>query len=80
MLKKRQAMHELKNCPRCGKAFECRVGDITNCQCYGIQLSLEEECFITEHYPGQCLCSNCLHLLQSRYHLFLENKIYYNQR
>lgn len=73
-------MHEIKNCPRCGSLFECKVGDVVNCQCYGIKLTLEEECFITQNYPGQCLCRACLLQLQNRYHLFVEKKVFYTQR
>jgi len=72
--------HEQKLCPRCQQAFECRVGDITNCQCFGLQLTIAEEAMIAESWPGQCLCRQCLTLLQSRYHVFIENKILYGQR
>ncbi len=71
--------HEQKNCPRCGEGFECKVGDVTNCQCYGIELSVEEEAFISSNY-SDCLCRNCLLQLQQRYFLFREQKIYYGQR
>jgi hypothetical protein len=42
--------HEEKKCPRCEKIFECKVGDILKCQCYGIELSVEEEAFIKSNY------------------------------
>lgn len=71
--------HEQKNCPRCNVAFECKLGDITNCQCYGIELTVEEEAFISSNY-GDCLCRSCLLQLQQRYFLFKEQKIYYDQR
>lgn len=71
--------HEQKNCPRCGKGFECKVGDVTNCQCYGIELSIEEEAFITKQY-ADCLCRNCLLQLKNRYTLFVEQKNLYSNR
>ena len=71
--------HEVKSCPRCQSGFECRVGDIINCQCYGIQLSAEEETFIQSNYQD-CLCRNCLLQLKSRYLAFVEKKVLYNQR
>lgn len=71
--------HEQKNCPRCKAAFECRIGDITNCQCYRIELTVAEEAFIASEY-SDCLCRNCLLLLKSRYHLFTEQKEFYSQR
>lgn len=64
-------VHEQKNCPRCNKAFECKVGDITNCQCNGITIPLEERNFIEERY-NDCLCAGCLKELQSKYTLFKE--------
>lgn len=51
--------HEEKFCKRCGSRFECKVGDITNCQCNSVQLS---ECtidFLSRTDYG-CLCRNCL--------------------
>lgn len=71
--------HEQKNCPRCGEGFECKVGDVTNCQCYGIELSVEEEAFITKQF-ADCLCRNCLLQLKNRYVLFIEQKVLYINR
>lgn len=71
--------HEQKNCPRCGIAFECRVGDITNCQCYRVELTVAEEAFIASHYD-ECLCRNCLLQLKQRYTLFVEQKVFYVNR
>jgi len=51
--------HEQKNCPRCNAVFECKVGAIAECQCYGIQLSDEEKAFVESKYKD-CLCRNCL--------------------
>jgi hypothetical protein len=71
--------HEEKKCPRCSQVFECRVGDILKCQCYGIELSVAEEAFIKSTY-NDCLCRNCLFQLKDRYHLFIEQKGFYKQR
>lgn len=56
--------HEEKICPRCKAAFECKMGDITQCQCYGIGLTIEERAFVEERYED-CLCRNCLLELKS---------------
>ena len=64
-------MHEEKICPRCGKEFECKEGSITECQCYGVSLNVEERAFIEERYHD-CLCRSCLLELKSRYILFIE--------
>ncbi len=64
-------MHEEKICPRCGTGFECKLGSITECQCYGIALNNEERAFIEVRY-NDCLCRNCLLELKSRYIFFKE--------
>jgi hypothetical protein len=64
-------MHEHKVCPRCSGLFECKVGSITKCQCYEIQLTVEERAFIEDMYDD-CLCLECLRELKSRYILFRE--------
>jgi Cysteine-rich CWC len=51
--------HEQKQCPRCGTGFECRVGDITRCQCYGIAMPAATEGWIAQQY-SDCLCRTCL--------------------
>jgi hypothetical protein len=63
-------MHETKTCPRCSKAFECKPGNITQCQCYGVRLTDEARSFISQRY-GDCLCKDCLVLLQNKAELFL---------
>jgi hypothetical protein len=63
--------HEEKKCPRCSRSFECKPGDITQCQCYGISFSIEERAFIEERYED-CLCRKCLLELKHRYTFFTE--------
>lgn len=70
--------HEIKTCPRCNNTFECKAGDITQCQCYNIQLSTEERVFIEERYQD-CVCDNCLLELKNRYVLFKE-KYFFNSK
>ncbi|HMH32078.1 MAG TPA: cysteine-rich CWC family protein [Puia sp.] len=67
--------HEPKTCPRCQVAFECRVGDIGNCQCQGLSLSAEEMAFIEERY-ADCLCRQCLTDLKNKYILFREKFLF----
>jgi hypothetical protein len=51
--------HEIKSCPRCGSTFECKPGNITQCQCYAVAITKDEAAFIKEIYDD-CLCANCL--------------------
>lgn len=51
--------HETKQCPCCGAAFECKPGNITQCQCYGIKLDEETKQYLEKKY-GDCLCRACL--------------------
>ncbi|MEI9956337.1 MAG: cysteine-rich CWC family protein [Ferruginibacter sp.] len=52
-------LHEDKYCPRCKQSFECKVGNITQCQCYGVQLTTEERTFVDKQF-NDCLCRQCL--------------------
>jgi Cysteine-rich CWC len=63
--------HETKSCPRCKAAFECKPGNITQCQCYGIELSEGQKAYIEQRY-NDCLCRQCLQYLQQEYFLFKE--------
>jgi Cysteine-rich CWC len=67
--------HELKSCPRCGAAFECKVGDISSCQCQGVALTADERAFIEERY-ADCLCIGCLKELKNRYVVFSERFLF----
>jgi hypothetical protein len=67
--------HEIKNCPRCNKIFECKAGDITNCQCSNIKLSVEERAFIEDRY-SDCLCADCLLQLKNGHALFKEKFLF----
>ncbi|MBS1743847.1 MAG: cysteine-rich CWC family protein [Bacteroidetes bacterium] len=55
----KRTKHEEKYCPRCGNVFECRVGNILNCQCYGVELTTEVTAHISREYD-ECLCRACL--------------------
>ena len=59
--------HEDKICPRCHTAFECKVGDITKCQCYTVKLNDEERDFLARTYTD-CLCAGCMKVLRTAYH------------
>lgn len=61
--------HETKKCSRCARDFECKVGNIAECQCSLVQFSYEERVFIEEKYTD-CLCIQCLQTLQFQYILY----------
>lgn len=67
--------HEEKHCPRCNQLFECKVGNITNCQCYGIVLSVEERAYIDTLFTD-CVCAACLLQLKNEYVHFKNRFIY----
>lgn len=67
--------HEKKACPRCKQEFQCKPGNITECQCFGVRLSIEQQAYIEERYRD-CLCRNCLLTLQNEVALFREKFIY----
>ena len=53
------SQHETKSCSRCNTPFECKVGNITQCQCYGLGLNDEDKAFLAANYTD-CLCRDCL--------------------
>ena len=58
--------HEEKYCPNCNAVFECKVGDILHCQCYGIRFTEEEKKFIASKF-SDCLCAACMISLKATY-------------
>ncbi len=63
--------HEIKTCPRCHNAFECKAGDIHHCQCTDVILSYEEMAFLEGRYKD-CLCLDCLMQLKNKCTQFKE--------
>ncbi len=61
------ASHETKKCERCGTLFECKVGNILECQCYAVQLTAEEKAYISEKRYSDCLCAACLNIVKQEY-------------
>lgn len=53
------ASHDTKHCPRCEGSFECKVGNILECQCNGIVFSDAEKAHIAANYDD-CLCRKCM--------------------
>jgi len=68
-------MHEQKNCPRCNKSFECKMGSISECQCTGFKMTEELKAFLEQRYTD-CLCRNCLDYLSWELNLFKEKYIF----
>jgi len=68
-------IYELKNCDRCGKRFECTVGNVSNCQCSTIALTAEERAYVETLYED-CLCRDCLEKIKQEYPLFREKFIF----
>lgn len=58
--------HELKTCPHCKTSFECKSGDIINCQCESVILTTAQREYISQRYDD-CLCANCLGKLRQSY-------------
>lgn len=55
-----ETKHEQKICPLCKEIFECKVGNITECQCFNIHFEREERNWIEQKYKYDCLCVKCL--------------------
>ncbi len=65
MISKEEGKHEIMVCKRCGSRFECKVGDVSNCQCSAISLSDASRKFLDNTYFG-CLCADCLTEIESK--------------
>jgi hypothetical protein len=63
LLKANERKHEILICKRCRSPFECKTGDVHNCQCTAIPLSDASKIFLDHTYFG-CLCANCLTEIQ----------------
>jgi len=61
--------HETKYCPRCNAPFECKVGNVNECQCSGISFTDTEKDYIARRY-ADCLCRKCL--LEIRHEMRVE--------
>ena len=66
-------LHENKICPRCNSNFECKVGDITKCQCYTIKLNDAERDFLSRNY-ADCLCADCIKEIRTAYNQAQQEK------
>lgn len=51
---------EEKYCPGCGNKFECKAGDILNCQCTKINIADDTRKFLQTTFYNECLCNNCI--------------------
>jgi len=60
--------HEQKTCPHCQTHFECKSGDILNCQCETTLLTQEHRDFIASQYDD-CLCASCLRTMRSEFNV-----------
>jgi hypothetical protein len=54
-----QTKHEIKTCPRCGQAFECKANNPVYCDCARVQLT-ENALLAIECRYRDCLCLTCL--------------------
>ena len=66
---------KIKYVPVATSSFDCKPGNITQCQCFGIQFTVEQKAYIEERY-NDCLCRDCLLTLQNEVELFKEKFIF----
>ncbi len=52
-------IHETSCCPRCGSEMTCKVGNITQCDCFSVNISDETRYYLTKTDYG-CVCNRCL--------------------
>ncbi len=71
--------HETKTCPRCNRAFECKQGNINECQCQGVRLQYDERVYLENRYID-CLCAHCLEALKFEYRLYCHKIFRFDER
>jgi hypothetical protein len=59
------SLHEPKYCPRCNALFECKPGDVANCQCSEVAVSATVRKMLEQTHWNDCLCKNCLAYLEN---------------
>ncbi|WP_448520080.1 cysteine-rich CWC family protein [Rhodoflexus sp.] len=59
------SLHEPKYCPRCKVLFECKPGDVANCQCSEVTISDKLKSLLSNAYWSDCLCKGCLNHLNN---------------
>lgn len=67
--------HEIKSCPRCGAAFECKSGTVNLCHCYHVSLTVEQQAYLEEKY-ADCLCPGCLAAIGAEFELYCARYIF----
>ncbi len=60
--------HENKKCQRCNKIFECKLGNVLECQCTQIVLTDEAQNYVSQLF-NDCLCIDCLHVLRYQFQI-----------
>lgn len=67
--------HEPKACSRCEIVFECKVGNVSTCQCQAVVLTDDIQKLIQKDFED-CLCADCLKELRRAYYFkSLQEKI-----
>lgn len=57
--------HEIKTCPRCGAAFECRANRASRCACSSVVIPEAVLDRLQADY-SDCLCVDCLRTLVAK--------------
>jgi len=60
--------HEIKTCPKCKTGFECKSGDVLNCQCETVKLTQVHRDYIAQQFDD-CLCAGCLSELRAEFNV-----------
>ena len=63
----------IKECPKCGKDFNCRNDEIFECHCIYVPVSAEAQRYLAENF-SDCLCNTCLREVAEMFATQLEAK------
>ena len=64
---------KIKTCQRCQNEFNCNADKISNCSCFGVELSDATQTYLTK-LKFDCLCTPCLEELNQIHEEIAEEK------
>jgi len=57
--------HQTSNlCPRCKTDIMCKVGNVSACQCFEVELSANTKKYLSKIPNYSCFCKNCLQKIE----------------
>ena len=56
--------YQQETCPLCDRSFICKVGNVSQCQCAKVELTIDIIRFLKDEFNA-CLCIDCLRFIKN---------------